>query len=178
MVLVVARLVLAGLRPGDATAPYWVAMGAASISAFAAARVAPLAGAAFPAARPAITDGGVAVWVLATCLVPVLAVFSVARLPRPTRLRYGTGGWLLVFPLGMYATAGLTLGAVAGLPLIHHVGAAAVWPAVAVWAVTAFAMGAAALARRDRAPGLRIETRQNPEPRRRYRRPAAVRQHR
>ena len=51
-----------------------------------------------------------------------VAVFSVARLPRPPRLRYGTGGWVFVFPLGMYATAGLTLGAVARMPLIHHVG--------------------------------------------------------
>jgi tellurite resistance protein TehA-like permease len=146
MVLVVARLLLTGLRPGDAVAPYWVAPGAASISAFAAARVAPLAGAAVPAARPVVTLGGVAAWVLATCLVPVLAAFSVARLPRPPRLRYGTGGWVFVFPLGMYAAAGLALGAVAGAPLLHHVGAVAVWPAVAAWAVTAFAMGAAAVA--------------------------------
>ena len=130
-------------------APYWVAMGAASISAFAAARVAPLAGAADPAARPVVTGGGLAAWVVATCLVPGLAAVSVARLPRPLRLRYGTGGWVFVFPLGMYATAGLTLGAVAGVPLLHHVGAAAVWPAVAAWAVTAFVMGAVALSPRQ-----------------------------
>jgi len=155
MVLVVARLLLAGLRPGDGTAPYWVAMGAASISAFAAARVAPLAGAAIPGARPVVVDGGLAAWVLATCLVPVLAVFSVARLPRPPRLRYATGGWVFVFPLGMYAAAGLTVSAVAGVPLIHDVGAVAVWPAVAAWAATAAAMGTAALARRGRAAGRR-----------------------
>jgi len=82
-----------------------------------------------------------------------VAVFSVARLPRPPRLRYATGGWAFVFPLGMYATAGLTLGAVARMPLIHHVGAVAVWPAAAAWAVTACAMGAAAHARRERAAG-------------------------
>jgi tellurite resistance protein TehA-like permease len=101
-----------------------------------------------------ITGGGVAAWVLATCLVPVLAAFSGARMARPPRLRYSTGGWVLVFPLGMYATAGLTLGTVGGLPLLHRVGAVAVWPAVAAWAVTAFAMGAAVLTRRDGAAGL------------------------
>ena len=152
MVLVLARLLLAGLRPADATAPYWVAMGAASISAFAAARTAPLAGIAIPTASPVIIDGGVAAWALATCLVPVLAAFSIARL-LPARLGYATGGWVFVFPLGMYATAGLTLGAVAGVPLIHHVGAVAVWPAVAAWAMTAAAMGSAALTRRSRAAG-------------------------
>lgn len=153
MVLVAARLLLAGLRPEDAKAPYWVAMGAGSISAFAAARVAPLAGATAPVVRPVIAGGGVAAWVLATCLIPVLAAFSVARLPHPPRLRYGTGGWVFVFPLGMYATAGLTLGPVAGVALVHHIGAVAVWPAVAAWAVTAFAMIAAAFPRRDRGPG-------------------------
>jgi tellurite resistance protein TehA-like permease len=153
MILVAVRLLLAGLGPGDATAPYWVAMGAASISAFAAARTAPLAGAAFPAARPVIACGGIAAWILATCLIPVLAVFSIARLARPPRLRYGTGGWVFVFPLGMYATAGLTLSTVAGLPSLHHVGAVAVWPAAAAWATTAFALVTAPLARRgDPAP--------------------------
>ena len=62
------------------------------------------------------------------------------------RCRRSGRGWVFVFPLGMYATAGLTLGAVAGVPLLHHVGAAAVWPAAAAWTVTALAMGAAALA--------------------------------
>lgn len=153
MALVAARLLRARPGPRDATAPYWVAMGAASISAFAAARAAPLTGAAFPAARPVIAGGGIAAWVLATCLVPALACFSVTRLARPPRLRYGTGGWVFVFPLGMYATAGLTLGAVADVSLLHHVGAVAVWPAAVAWATTAFAMVTAPLARHgDPAP--------------------------
>ena len=38
-VLVAARLVTAGLGPDEPTAPYWVAMGAASISVLAAAEI-------------------------------------------------------------------------------------------------------------------------------------------
>jgi tellurite resistance protein TehA-like permease len=71
-----------------------------------------------------------------------------ARLPWPPRLRYGTGAWVFVFPLGMYSMAGQVLGTAAKLPLIQHVGAAAVWPATAAWALTALTMTAAALARR------------------------------
>jgi len=90
-----------------------------------------------------ITGGGIAAWVLATALIPPLAVLTAARLPRPVRPRYGTGGWVFVFPLGMYATAGLALGTAAHVPLIHHIGAVAVWPATAAWALTATAMAGA-----------------------------------
>ena len=62
----------------------------------------------------------------------------------PARLRCGAGGWVFVFPLGMYATAGLVLGPAARVPLIHHIGAVAVWPAAAAWARTATAMAATA----------------------------------
>jgi tellurite resistance protein TehA-like permease len=140
MALVAARLLRAGLGPADATAPYWVAMGAASISAFAAARIAPAAAAGLPAARPVLTGGGVAAWLLATWLIPALAALTVGRLPRPVRLRYGSTAWMAVFPLGMYAMAGMVLGAAARLPLVHHIGAVAVWPAAAAWALTTVAL--------------------------------------
>ena len=123
-------------------------MGAASISAFAAARLVLAVAAGLPAARPAVADGGVAAWVLATWLIPVLAALTAARVRHPVRPRYGVAGWMVVFPLGMYATAGLALGAVVRLPLIHHIGAVAVWPAAAAWALTTVAMAAAAFARR------------------------------
>jgi hypothetical protein len=72
-----------------------------------------------------------------------------ARIGRPVRPpRYRVAGWMVVFPLGMYATAGLVLGTAVRLPLIHHIGAVAVWPAAAAWALTTIAMAAAALTRR------------------------------
>lgn len=58
------------------------------------------------------------------------------RLP----LRYRPDLWMIVFPLGMYATASMQLGAVSGLPFIRHIRTAAAWPAAAAWALTFMAM--------------------------------------
>lgn len=144
MVLVVARLLLAGPGPADAAAlaPYWVAMGAASISAFAAARILHTT-----VARPVITGVAVILWAVATGLIPVLATLTARWLRPPARPRYRPQAWAIVFPLGMYAMAGLQLGTAARLPLIHHIGAAAVRPAAAAWAVTFTAMVTSPLTR-------------------------------
>lgn len=143
MVLVLARLLVAGFGPADAAAPYWVAMGAASIGAFAAARILHIGGATAAAARPVVTGVAVVLWALATGLIPVLVTLTVARWLRSSpRPRYRPQVRAIVFPLGMYAMAGLRLGTAARLPLIHHIGAAAVWPAAAAWVLTFAAMAA------------------------------------
>jgi len=138
------------------TAPYWVTMGAASITVLAAAQI--LGGPGSPAlsaARTGLTAAAVAFWVLATGLIPLLAARSAWRhLFRKQPLRYRADLWMVVFPAGMYATAGMRLGTVAGLPVIHAVGAVAAWPAAAAWALTFTAMLAApAAGRRARATG-------------------------
>jgi tellurite resistance protein TehA-like permease len=150
MVLVAARLLLAGLGPSDSIAPYWVAMGAASISVFAAARILHIPGApAVTAARSVLTGVAVALWAVASALIPVLATATAARFLRaPVRPRYRPQAWAVVFPLGMYAMAGLRLGAAARLPLIQQIGAAAVWLAAAAWAVTFITMAASPFTRR------------------------------
>jgi tellurite resistance protein TehA-like permease len=137
--LVLARLLIAGPGPVDLTAPYWVAMGAASISVLAAGQILRLV--TIGPARAAITDAAAALWVLATALIPVLATLSAASwrraLPRPSQ------AWMVVFPAGMYAAASLTLGTAARMPLIHRAGQAAVWPALAAWGLTVTAALAA-----------------------------------
>ena len=127
--------------------------GAASITVLAAAQI--LGGPRSPAlsaARTGLTAAAVAFWVLATGLIPLLAGRSAWRhLFRRQPLRYRSDLWMVVFPAGMYATASMRLGMVAGLPLIHAVGAVAAWPAAAAWAVTFTAMLAAPAAARSRA---------------------------
>jgi tellurite resistance protein TehA-like permease len=150
MGLVLARLRLAGLGPADDTAPYWVAMGAASISTFAAARILLIAGApAVAAARPAVTSVAVILWAVATALIPVLVTVTAVRWPRPPfQPRFRPQTWAIVFPLGMYAVAGLGLGRATRLPLIQHIGTAAVWPAAAAWTLTFTVMAASPFTRR------------------------------
>ena len=147
-VLVAARLLTAGLGPDEPTAPYWVAMGAASISVLAAAEILLGPGSGpVRAARPALTGLATGLWILATGLILPLVARSLWR-HRPGRapLRYRGDLWMIVFPAGMYATASLQLGTAAGRPLVHDLGQAAVWPAAVAWALVFAAMAASALA--------------------------------
>jgi tellurite resistance protein TehA-like permease len=147
-VLVATRLTLAGLGAQEPTAPYWVAMGAASITVLAAAQI--LHGPGSPAmrtARSALAVAAVVFWVLASVLIlPLIARAAWRHLYRREPLGYRADLWMIVFPAGMYATASMQLGTAAGLPLIHVVGTAAAWPAAAAWALT-FAAMVASLAR-------------------------------
>jgi tellurite resistance protein TehA-like permease len=143
-VLVVIRLVRAGLGRQDPTAPYWVAMGAASITVLAAAQI--LNGPGSPAvraARPMLAAAAVTFWVLASGLIPALVARGAWRhLYRREPLSYHADLWMIVFPAGMYATASIQLGTAAGVPLIHGAGSAAAWAAAAAWALTFTAMAA------------------------------------
>jgi tellurite resistance protein TehA-like permease len=66
---------------------------------------------------------------LATCLIPVLAVAIAAvwlhSRPRP---RYDPSAWIVVFPLGTYATASQQLGGAAGLYPVRLAGEGFTWP--------------------------------------------------
>jgi tellurite resistance protein TehA-like permease len=133
--LVAVRLVRIGVGPHGARAAYWVGMGAASISVLAAAHILRIVGApAVAAGRPGITATAIVLWVVATCLIPVLAAATAASWlrsrPRP---RYQASAWMVVFPLGMYSTASQQLGVTAGQPLIRLVGEGFTWPAAAAW---------------------------------------------
>jgi len=135
--LVLTRLRVAGLAPGDPVAPYWVTMGAASITVLGAAQALEAAGSAgLAGVRSALTGLGLVFWSVATAFIPALVVFGT------TRRRRGLGPrgfrrelWMIVFPAGMYATASMRIGSAAGIPAVHDTGTVAVWIAVAVWAL-------------------------------------------
>jgi tellurite resistance protein TehA-like permease len=166
-VLVAGRLLLVGVGPREAANPYWVAMGAASIGVVAAAGILRIPGAP---ARAAITGLAVALWSIATVLIPPLATATAARyLRRPVRPRYRVDMWTVVFPLGMYAMAGLQLGSTARLPLVDHIGAVAVPCATAAWALTFIGLATSPLDRRhaceDRKETISRYDRRKDEPR-------------
>jgi tellurite resistance protein TehA-like permease len=151
--LVAARLLRAGLGQQDDTAPYWVAMGAASLAVLGAAGILSLrAPAALAMGRPVITGIAVALWILATGLIPVLLGRAAWRHLRwRVPLRYRADLWVVVFPAGMYATAGIQFGTAAALPVVRDVGLAAAWAAAGAWTVTFAAMIISPL-RRSRLP--------------------------
>jgi tellurite resistance protein TehA-like permease len=108
-VLVVTRLRVAGLAPGAPFAPYWVTMGAASITVLSAAQslqVIDVVGPAVTGLRTGLTDLGLVFWWVATGLIPALAIFGAVRWRRGlTPSGFRREWWMIVFPAGMYATA-------------------------------------------------------------------------
>jgi tellurite resistance protein TehA-like permease len=141
-ILVALRLMLYPFGPEELTPPYWVSMGALAITVVAGARIVEMSDA--PVVRP--TRGlvaGVAVvfWAFATWLIPVLVAAGVWRhFLRRVPLRYEATLWSIVFPLGMYAVAGIYLGQADQLPIVTGIGRAELWVAFTAWLLVFAAM--------------------------------------
>jgi tellurite resistance protein TehA-like permease len=141
-IFVSARLMLYELRPADLTPPYWVSMGACAITVLAGARIVEMADAPMvDATRGLIAGASVVFWAFATWLIPVLVAAGwwrhrVHRVP----LAYEATLWSVVFPLGMYAVAGIYLGRADDLPIVGAIGSAELWVAFAAWALVLIAM--------------------------------------
>ncbi|SFS08886.1 Tellurite resistance protein TehA [Agrococcus baldri] len=141
-VLVALRMMLYELRPVDLNAPYWVAMGACAITVLAGARILEMADAPMIAATRGLISGvSVAFWAFATWLIPPLVAAGWWRhWHHKVPLEYEATLWSIVFPLGMYAVAGIYLGQADQLPVVGMIGAAELWVALAVWALVFVAM--------------------------------------
>lgn len=141
-VFVAARMMEYNLGPADLTPPYWVAMGAASITVLAGARIVNMTDVPIVAAvRELVAGVSVVLWAFATWLIPPLLVAGwwrhrIHRIP----LRYGPDLWGIVFPLGMYSVAGTFLGLVDKLPVVGVFAKVELWLAVLAWVVTFAAM--------------------------------------
>ena len=141
-VLVTLRMMLYELRPADLNPPYWVAMGACAITVLAGARIVEMAETPMvTAVRGLVAGTSVVFWAFATWLIPALVAAGWWRhVHHRVPLTYEAPLWSMVFPLGMYAVAGLYLGQADRLPLVHLVGAAELWVALSVWSVVLVAM--------------------------------------
>ena len=141
-VFVSLRMMLYPLRPIDLDPPYWVAMGAVAITVVAGARIVEMDSTPMvDATRGLIAGLSVVFWCFATWLIPVLVAAGIWRhLVRRIPLRYESTLWRVVFPLGMYAVAGIYLGRADRLPIVERVGQAWLWVGVLAWLLTAVAM--------------------------------------
>jgi tellurite resistance protein TehA-like permease len=141
-VFVAARMMLYELRPVDLTPPYWVTLGAAAITVLAGARIIEMEDAPMVTATRGLVAGtSVAFWSFATWLFPVLVAAGwwrhrIHRVP----LTYEATLWSIVFPLGMYAVAGIYLGEADRLPVVSAIGSGELWVAFAVWVLVFTAM--------------------------------------
>lgn len=139
---VAMRLMLYDFGPEELTPPYWVAMGALSITVLAGARIVEMADAPMIAVtRELIAGLCVVFWAFATWLIPPLVAAGWWRhVSKRMPLRYDATLWSIVFPLGMYAAASIYLGDANQLPALSLIGRIELWFALAVWAVVFAAM--------------------------------------
>src|ERR1035437_3161324 len=131
------RLMLYEFGPEELTPPYWVSMGALAITVLAGARIVEMADAPMVhATRELIAGLAVVFWAFATWLIPVLVAAGWWRhIVRRVPLRYEATLWSIVFPLGIYAVAGIYLGQADRLPVVGMIGRVELWVALTAWAI-------------------------------------------
>ena len=141
-VFVALRVMLYPLRPEHLDPPYWVAMGSVAITVVAGARIVEMKDAPMiDVTRDLVAGMSVVFWAFATWLIPVLVAAGVWRhFLRDIPLTYTPTLWSMVFPLGMYAVAGIYLGRADRLPVVQFIGESWFWVALVAWALVAVAM--------------------------------------
>ena len=134
-VFVAMRLLAHDFTAADLTPPYWVAMGAAAISALAGNELASLPPGPFVDPVVEVARGSsLVLWAVASWLLPGLFAMGWWRhVTHRIPLTYDASLWSIVFPLGMYAVASHSLAHTERLPWLDALGSAWVWVALAGW---------------------------------------------
>ncbi len=140
--LVLLRIIHFGITPREFEPPYWVAMGAMAIAVVAGSNILGMQSTPMVDATRNLIAGTVVVfWSFCVWLIPMLVGAGVWRhLVHKVPLTYVPTMWSIVFPLGMFAVASISLGRVDRLPLVEVVGDGALAVATVVWAVVFVAM--------------------------------------
>jgi tellurite resistance protein TehA-like permease len=140
VVIIFLRLFLIETTPPEMGPAYWILMGATAISVRAAAGILDLA---TGAPTPLLTElhafiAGMAVmlWAFGSWFIPALVIFGLWRyFVRRFPWSYEPKLWSVVFPLGMYAVASVTLGRAIDFEFARQLAAVWVWFGVAAWGI-------------------------------------------
>jgi tellurite resistance protein TehA-like permease len=137
-VFVVMRLLSYPFGAEDLTPPYWVAMGAAAITALAGSKLATLPPGPFAdLVRQAIHPAAFFAWIVASWLLPALFAMGWWRhITHRVPFRYDANLWSIIFPLGMYGMACTAIAQSDQLPYLGELGAIWVWVSFAAWLLT------------------------------------------
>lgn len=125
-------LIMLPVEPEDIDPPFWILMGLSVLVVVAGSHIVEMTD------TPLVDDVR---GLVAELLVPVMVALGVWRhgLQR-VPLRYTPALWSIVFPLGMFAASGMTLGGPDRVPLATWLGRELMWVALGVWALTYLAM--------------------------------------
>lgn len=134
-VFVALRILLYPFSPSDLNPPYWVSMGAMAITVVAGAKIVEMDSTPIIDATSGLIGGlSVLGWAWATWLIPVLFAVGLWRhLIHKIPLAYEATWWSIVFPLGMYAVAGMYIGRADSLPIVESIGSTWLWVGAAAW---------------------------------------------
>ena len=119
-------------------AAYWILMGATAISVRTAAGILTLGDVApsslLTEMRPFVVGFSVVLWSFGTWFIPRLVLFGLWRyFVRGYSWGYEPKLWSVVFPLGMYTVASVTLGRAADFGFMTALADAWLWVGVAAW---------------------------------------------
>jgi tellurite resistance protein TehA-like permease len=139
IVVVLLRLLLVEITPGEMGGAYWITMGATAISVRAAAGILVVQNqpgdTLVHQMRPLLVDLSVVLWAFGTWWIPLLVLLGLWRyLLRRYPLSFEPGLWSVVFPLGMYTVASVSLGRAANLGFMVTLARGWLWVGVAAWA--------------------------------------------
>jgi tellurite resistance protein TehA-like permease len=145
VVIIFLRLFLVETTPVEMGPPYWILMGATAISVRAAAGILTLDGSAqghlVAQMKPFVLGVAVVLWSFGSWFIPMLVLFGLWRyFVRRFPWSYEPKLWSVVFPLGMYAVASVTLGRAVDFEFMRQLAAVWVWIGVAAWGAVALLM--------------------------------------
>jgi tellurite resistance protein TehA-like permease len=138
IVVILLRLLLVELTPGEMGPAYWIAMGATAISVRAAAGILVIQNqpgdTLVRQMRPLLVDLSVVLWAFGTWWIPLLVLLGIWRhVLRRYPLSFEPRLWSVVFPLGMYTVASVSLGRAANLGFLVTVARGWLWVGVVAW---------------------------------------------
>ncbi|GAB3125501.1 tellurite resistance/C4-dicarboxylate transporter family protein [Glaciibacter psychrotolerans] len=141
--LVTLRLLTVPSAPGNFNPSYWIYMGATAITVLAGSRILrmPQDLPVMHVTSPVVSGLTYVLWAFGVWWIPLLVIFGVWRHGvHREPVRYSSGLWSIVFPLGMYSVASMHFGAVAQLPLLVSIGEVGIWVAGLAWLVVCAGM--------------------------------------
>jgi tellurite resistance protein TehA-like permease len=142
VVIIFLRLFLIETTPAEMGPAYWILMGATAISVRSAAGILTVTGSdptpLLTQMHPFVVGLSVVMWSFGSWFIPMLVLFGLWRyFVRRFPWNYEPKLWSVVFPLGMYTVASITLGQAIDFGFMPAVASVGVWVAIVAWAIVA-----------------------------------------